>query len=151
MLRARAEEAGLKGTILLAEEGINVFPAGEADTARGDVEELHTDPRFASLPTEECWSAEQPIRKMLVKLEREALAPDLTPRAANASYSAVRRSASRGTEKLSVFGGAAGGDQRCIDPRDMCVQAIPESKVAGPSSDSRMGQLRSESLPQGQS
>ena len=35
ILRDRAVAAGLKGTILLAEEGINLFLAGEADVLRG--------------------------------------------------------------------------------------------------------------------
>lgn len=76
VLRARADVAGLKGTILLAEEGINVFLAGEADAVRGYVEELRTDPRFAALTTKESWSAEQPFRKMLIKLKREIIRMD---------------------------------------------------------------------------
>ncbi|MGP5126467.1 sulfurtransferase [Brachybacterium tyrofermentans] len=76
VLRERAEAAGLKGTILLAEEGINVFLAGEAGAVRGYVEELRADPRFAALTTTETWSAEQPFRKMLVKLKREIIRMD---------------------------------------------------------------------------
>lgn len=75
-LRARAEAAGLKGTILLAEEGINLFLAGDADAVRAYVDELRGDPRFAALTTKESWSAEQPFRKMLVKLKREIIRMD---------------------------------------------------------------------------
>ncbi|ATG51381.1 sulfurtransferase [Brachybacterium vulturis] len=76
VLRDRAETAGLKGTILLAEEGINMFLAGDADAVRGYVDELRDDPRFAALTTTESWSAEQPFRKMLVKLKREIIRMD---------------------------------------------------------------------------
>lgn len=76
VLRERAEAAGLKGTILLAEEGINLFLAGDAEAVREFVEELRTDPRFAALTTTETWSAEQPFRKMLVKLKREIIRMD---------------------------------------------------------------------------
>lgn len=75
-LRARAEAAGLKGTILLAEEGINLFLAGETDAVRGFVDQLRADPRFAALTTKESWSASQPFRKMLVKLKREIIRMD---------------------------------------------------------------------------
>lgn len=76
VLRERAEAAGLKGTILLAEEGINMFLAGDAGAVRGYVEELREDARFAALATKESWSAEQPFRKMLVKLKREIIRMD---------------------------------------------------------------------------
>lgn len=76
VLRARAEHAELKGTILLAEEGINMFLAGDPDTLRGFVDDLRTDPRFAALTTKESWSATQPFRKMLVRLKREIIRMD---------------------------------------------------------------------------
>ncbi|MGP9614725.1 sulfurtransferase [Brachybacterium sp. AOP42-B2-9] len=76
VLRARADAAGLKGTILLAEEGISVFLAGDADAVRGFVDELREDPRFAALTAKESWSDAQPFRKMLVKLKREIIRMD---------------------------------------------------------------------------
>src|SRR5690606_39185636 len=75
-LRARAQSAGLKGTILLAEEGITLFLAGDRDAVRGFVDDLRADPRFAALTTKESWSADQPFRKMLVKLKREIIRMD---------------------------------------------------------------------------
>ncbi|WP_426321122.1 sulfurtransferase [Microbacterium sp. E-13] len=76
VLRERAVAAGLRGTILLAEEGINLFLAGEADAVRGFVAELRADPRFAALTTKESWSATQPFGKMLVKVKREIIRMD---------------------------------------------------------------------------
>lgn len=76
VLRERAQAAGLKGTILLAEEGINMFLAGDPHALRGFVEQLREDSRFAALTTKESWSAQQPFRKMLVKLKREIIRMD---------------------------------------------------------------------------
>ncbi|WP_375385991.1 sulfurtransferase [uncultured Microbacterium sp.] len=75
-LKADAEARGLKGTILLAEEGINLVLAGDADGVRGFIARLRTDPRFAALATKESWSAEQPFGRMLVKLKREIIRMD---------------------------------------------------------------------------
>lgn len=76
VLRERATAAGLKGTILLAEEGINMFLAGDADAVRGFVDELREQPRFSALTTKESWSEDQPFRKMLVKLKNEIIRMD---------------------------------------------------------------------------
>ncbi|MDF2555490.1 MAG: sulfurtransferase, partial [Microbacterium sp.] len=72
-LRERAVVAGLKGTILLAEEGINLFLAGDAVALRGFIADLRADPRFAALTTKESWSAAQPFGRMLVKVKREII------------------------------------------------------------------------------
>jgi UPF0176 protein len=76
LLRERAVAAGLKGTILLAEEGINFFLAGSAEAVRGFVGALREDARFADLAPKESWSATVPFRKMLVKVKREIIRMD---------------------------------------------------------------------------
>ncbi len=76
VLRERAVAAGLKGTVILAEEGINLFLAGPAAALRGYLDDLRADPRFAGLRATESWSAAQPFRKMLVKLKREIIRMD---------------------------------------------------------------------------
>ncbi|KHK98679.1 hypothetical protein LK09_07025 [Microbacterium mangrovi] len=76
VLRERADVAGLKGTILLAEEGINLFLAGDADAVRGFVDALRADHRFAALTTKESWSDDQPFGRMLVKVKREIIRMD---------------------------------------------------------------------------
>jgi UPF0176 protein len=76
VLLGRAVALQLKGTILLAEEGINLFLAGPADDVRGFVAQLHTDPRFADIAPKESWSASQPFKKMLVKVKREIIRMD---------------------------------------------------------------------------
>ena len=72
-LHARATALALKGTILLAEEGINLFLAGPAEAVRGFVAQLHTDPRFADIAPKESWSESQPFKKMLVKVKGEII------------------------------------------------------------------------------
>ena len=63
----------LKGTILIAEEGINFFLAGSANDVRGFVDWLRSDARFADLTPKESWSDTQPFRKMLVKVKNEII------------------------------------------------------------------------------
>jgi UPF0176 protein len=87
VLRDRANAAGLKGTILLAEEGINLFLAGDAAAVRGFADELRADDRFAALTTKESWSDDQPFGRMIVKVKREIIRmdhPTIRPEAARA-------------------------------------------------------------------
>ena len=72
-LLERAQALGLKGTVLLAEEGINLFLAGTADAVRSFVRQLASDARFADLHPKESWSATQPFGKLLVKVKREII------------------------------------------------------------------------------
>ena len=71
--RALCEELGLKGTILLSPEGINLFLAG----LRADIDKfvtmLHADARFADIAPKESFSEKQPFTKMLVKLKAEII------------------------------------------------------------------------------
>ncbi|MBL9130394.1 MAG: sulfurtransferase [Verrucomicrobiaceae bacterium] len=77
-LRARllafCNERGLKGTILLSQEGINMFVAG----ARTDIDELVGDLRalrgLEGLAPKYSESAEQPFRRMLVRIKKEIIA-----------------------------------------------------------------------------
>ncbi len=73
LLLARAQALQLKGTILLAEEGVNLFLAGPADAVRSFVAQLQTDARFADITPKESWSEAQPFKKMLVKVKGEII------------------------------------------------------------------------------
>ncbi|GAA1638249.1 sulfurtransferase [Microbacterium flavum] len=77
LLRERAVAAGIVGTVILAEEGINLFLAGAPDAVRGFLAELRRDARLADLAATESWSDDVPFRKMLVKLKREIIRMDL--------------------------------------------------------------------------
>ena len=72
-LSAQCQALGLKGTILLAEEGINFFLAGPAEAIAAVLSTLRADPRFADLAPKESWPATQPFKKMLVKVKREII------------------------------------------------------------------------------
>ena len=73
LLLDRCLRRELKGTILLASEGINLFLAGPAEAVRAFVSELHTDPRFSDIKPKESWSDEPPFKKMLVKVKGEII------------------------------------------------------------------------------
>lgn len=76
-LLGRAAERQLKGTILLAQEGINLFLAGHADAVRGFVAaELAGDARFAGLEIKESWSETLPFRRLRVRIKREIIRMD---------------------------------------------------------------------------
>ena len=72
-LHAEALARGLKGTILIAEEGINLFLAGPGDAVRGWVDMLRQDARFADLVPKESWSDTVPFKKLLVKNKGEII------------------------------------------------------------------------------
>ena len=73
-LAASADAAHLKGTILLAHEGINLFMAGEAPALRGWVEHaLHAEPPFAGLPTKDSFSDTMPFKRLKVKIKNELI------------------------------------------------------------------------------
>jgi len=87
-LEARAEALGLKGTVLIAEEGINLFLAGPAEAVNAWVDELRTDSRFATLTPKQSWSEVQPFQRLKVKVKpeiirmnRPTVRPDQAPRA----------------------------------------------------------------------
>jgi UPF0176 protein len=103
-LHAWALALELKGTILLAVEGINLFLAGPASAVRGFVAQLHQDPRFADIAPKESWSASQPFKKMLVKVKNEIIRmdhPAIQPAAGRApavDASTVRRWLDQGVD-----------------------------------------------------
>ena len=81
-LKRRADELGLKGTILLAPEGINLFIAGTEQSVKNFVATLAEDRRFEGMDCKYSWSDEQPFNRMLVKLKREIITmrrPDIDP------------------------------------------------------------------------
>jgi UPF0176 protein len=72
-LLAQGLAAGLRGTILLAEEGINLYLAGEPAALRGFMAELQADARFADLPIKESHCEGLPFQRLLVKVKREII------------------------------------------------------------------------------
>jgi len=72
-LLARCEALALKGTILLAPEGINLFLAGSRAQIDGFMQALRQDPRFADIEPKESVSDEVPFGRMRVRLKREII------------------------------------------------------------------------------
>jgi UPF0176 protein len=72
-IRSQASALTLKGTVLLAEEGINLFLAGPADAVRSFVAWLKRDERFAAIEPKESWSDSVPFGKLLVKVKHEII------------------------------------------------------------------------------
>lgn len=64
---------GLKGTILLAGEGINLFLAADADSVNAFLRFLRGDCRFADFAVKESWSQEAPFRRLRVRLKKEII------------------------------------------------------------------------------
>jgi len=73
-LEASADAAGLKGTVLIAHEGINLFMAGEEPPLRHWIATaLHAEPPFAGLPTKDSFSATMPFKRLKVKIKNELI------------------------------------------------------------------------------
>jgi UPF0176 protein len=70
---ALCNQLGLKGTILLTPEGINLFLAGTREAIDQFLASLRADTRFADIEIKESLSDEQPFKHMLVKLKREII------------------------------------------------------------------------------
>jgi UPF0176 protein len=64
---------GLKGTVVLAEEGINLFVAGQESGVRDWLAGLRREPRLAALDAKESWSDALPFRHLRVKIKREII------------------------------------------------------------------------------
>jgi UPF0176 protein len=81
-IQQQCDALGLKGTILLAPEGINIFLAGEAAAIHGFLDWLRRDARFSGIAAKESWSGDTPFRKMRVRLKKEIITmkvPDIRP------------------------------------------------------------------------
>ncbi|NOT89469.1 MAG: sulfurtransferase [Lysobacter sp.] len=72
-LQARAETGGLSGTILVAQEGINLFLAGETAAIDDLVAALRDDPRFAEMTVKASVSSHVPFSRLKVKVKPEII------------------------------------------------------------------------------
>ncbi len=73
-LLEHCREAGLKGTILLSTEGINLFVAGERGAVENLLAMLRARPGLESLEAKFSESAHQPFTRMLVRIKKEIIA-----------------------------------------------------------------------------
>ena len=73
-LREWAEAGDLRGTVLVAGEGINLFLAGDESAIHAFLEQLRADSRFAAITVKESRSAAQPFARLKVKVKDEIIA-----------------------------------------------------------------------------
>jgi len=76
------EANGVKGTLLLAREGINGTIAGPEEGVRAVLDHLHADPRLARLQHKASWSDHPPFHRLKVRLKKEIVTlrvPGLDP------------------------------------------------------------------------
>lgn len=73
-LLGRCRELGLKGTILLSTEGINLFLAGGRDEIAQILMLLRSVPGLEDFPVKSSESDHQPFNRMLVRIKREIIA-----------------------------------------------------------------------------
>jgi UPF0176 protein len=86
-VRERAEALALKGTVLLAPEGINLFLAGARAAVEAFMAWLREDARFAGLAVKESLSDAVPFGRLRVRLKREIITmqqPAIRPAAGRA-------------------------------------------------------------------
>ena len=86
-IRTLCEALALKGTVLVAPEGLNIFLAGEPPAIREFLECLGKYLRFADLPVKFSDSDAIPFKRLRVKLKPEIItfrSPGISPRAARA-------------------------------------------------------------------
>jgi UPF0176 protein len=72
-VRASAEAGALRGTVLVAPEGINLFLAGDETAVRGFVAWLREDARFSAIAPKESTSRLQPFARLKVKVKPEII------------------------------------------------------------------------------
>jgi UPF0176 protein len=81
-IQLACEQHGVKGTLLLAPEGINGTIAGAEAGVHAVLAHLRADPRLARLPHKESWSDKPPFLRMKVRLKKEIVTlhvPELDP------------------------------------------------------------------------
>ena len=72
-----AQAQGIRGTVLLAEEGINLCLAGPAEGIAAWLALARAQPGLDGLPTKDSWSTSQPFGRLKVKIKPEIIRMDM--------------------------------------------------------------------------
>ena len=72
-LHARAEAAGVRGTVLVAPEGVNLFLAGDASDVESVLDVVRAEPGFEAIGIKRSWSRAQPFGRLKVKVKPEII------------------------------------------------------------------------------
>jgi UPF0176 protein len=89
VLETTCQAYQVKGTILLAEEGLNATLAGSAEGIEAVLSFLHQDERFADLACKYAWAGFMPFGRLRVRLKKEIVAlkdPDADPNVCVGTY-----------------------------------------------------------------
>ncbi len=93
LIKERCNQLALKGTVLLATEGINLFLAGSREAIDQFLEYLRFDQlfggRFADIETKESLSDSQPFGRMVVRVAKEIITmrhPTIVPESERAPH-----------------------------------------------------------------
>jgi UPF0176 protein len=73
-LRERAQALTLRGTVLVAPEGVNVFLAGPEAAVDAWLAALRAEPGFEALSVKRSWSEHVPFARLKIKRKREIIA-----------------------------------------------------------------------------
>jgi UPF0176 protein len=141
-LQHECEKHELKGTVLLAPEGLNVFLAGSRGQIEAFLSFLRSDQRFADLPVKYSLSQSAPFRKLRVRMKREIItmkrpliqpekgrAPSVTPERLYAWLQQGQDDEGRPVimmDTRNAFEVEAGTFEPCVDYRIQKFSEFPE-------------------------
>jgi len=77
VFRSVCLDLGLKGTVLLASEGVNFYVAGPASSIDGFVQFLGKDERFAGIGLKRSFTDYQPFNRLNVRVKKEIISVGL--------------------------------------------------------------------------
>lgn len=72
-IQKHSNKLGLKGTVLISEEGLNFSIAGEHEAIQDFIKFLRSDKRFSEIDIKTTYNDYQPFRKMLVRIKKEII------------------------------------------------------------------------------
>lgn len=146
---AQCHALTLKGTILLAPEGINLFLAGTREAIDAFMDWLRSDPRFADMQAKESLSENAPFKRMRVRLKKEIITlrhPTIRPeggRAPAIDASTLKRWLDQGHDDAgrdvvlldtrNAYETDVGMFSHAVDYRIRCFTELPAALASDPS------------------
>ncbi|MDP3552255.1 MAG: rhodanese-related sulfurtransferase [Novosphingobium sp.] len=135
-LDATCRAQGIKGTLLVAREGINGTIAGTADGIARVVDFIRAQPDCATVDVKYSGAAEMPFYRMKVRVKQEIVTmgePDIDPRASVGTYVApqdwnalIADPATIVIDTRNDYEVDVGTFERAIDPRTRTFRDFPE-------------------------
>ena len=135
-LEALCKAQGIKGTLLVAREGINGTIAGNADGIARVVNFIRAQPDCAETDVKYSSASEMPFYRMKVRIKREIVTmgePDIDPRASVGTYVAPQDWNALISDPDTIvidtrndYEVAAGTFERAIDPHTGSFREFPE-------------------------